>query len=448
MHPDLVGGALLTHPPVLEDDDPVGEHDGLDRVVGDHHSGAGEVPQMGDAARRAPGDGRRCRARPVARRAAGPRARGASARASEARCCCPPDRRPGRSFALSASPKRPNHSMAAALARATRHPVGAEPEGHVVPHAEVREQQVVLEHQPDRPLLAGTNDVGGGVVQHPSPDHDPRPARSGSSPATARSSEVLPDAVGPEQRHHLAVARRSSAASRRQRPRCRPMSATSVIRREPSIAQATNTASDTTTSMRLRASAAPRSLSRATNTASGMVWVRPCEVSGECDGRPELAERPGPASTAPAAIDGHTIGNVTRRNTVRRDAPECGGGLLVPPVGAAQRRLDGDHQERHGHEGLGDDHAPCREGSRNPNRSSRPLPDQAPAAEREQQGGPADHRRQHHRQHHDPPHQSRAPGSWSGPAATPWGRRPPATGPSPPATSPRTAGAPRGRTGR
>ena len=47
MHPDLVG-VPSAHPPVLEDHDPVGEHDGFDRVMGDDQSGAGEFPEVGD----------------------------------------------------------------------------------------------------------------------------------------------------------------------------------------------------------------------------------------------------------------------------------------------------------------------------------------------------------------------------------------------------------------
>ncbi len=45
MHPDLVGGALLAHPPVLQHDDPVGEHHRLDRVMGHDQPGAGEFPE-------------------------------------------------------------------------------------------------------------------------------------------------------------------------------------------------------------------------------------------------------------------------------------------------------------------------------------------------------------------------------------------------------------------
>ena len=86
-----------------------------------------------------------------------------------------------------------------------------------------------------------------------------------------------------------------------------------------------------------------------------MVWVAG-EVAGEGDRRAELAESPRPAQ--------HRAGRDARGDQRQGDPAEGGppagaerrGGLLVAGVGAAQRALDGDDQERHGHEGLGDHH--------------------------------------------------------------------------------------------
>ena len=83
------------------------------------------------------------------------------------------------------------------------------------------------------------------------------------------------------------------------------------------------------------------------------------EVAGEGDRGAELAEGPGPAQHG-AGDDrrARRAGRVTRRKIVHRLAPEGGGGVLVAAVGGAEPGLDGDHQERHGHERVGGDHAP------------------------------------------------------------------------------------------
>ena len=83
------------------------------------------------------------------------------------------------------------------------------------------------------------------------------------------------------------------------------------------------------------------------------------EVAGEGDRRPELAEGPGPASTAPAARDGRD----QRQCDPAEDRPAAGaeraGRVLVSAVGRPKRGLGGDHEERHGHERLGQ-HRPGR----------------------------------------------------------------------------------------
>ena len=149
------------------------------------------------------------------------------------------------------------------------------------------------------------------------------------------------------------------------------------------------------------------------------------EVAGEGDRRAELAERPGPAE--------HRAGRDPGRDERQRDPAEGGpparaeGGrrLLVAGVGAAQRALDRDHQERHRDERLGDDHAGGRERQRDPERAVEPLADQPAPAEHQQQRDAADHRRQHQRHGHQRPHQPPARERRPGPAARPAARRAP-----------------------
>ena len=91
--------------------------------------------------------------------------------------------------------------------------------------------------------------------------------------------------------------------------------------------------------------------------ASGMVWVRPGKLPAKVIVAPNSPRARAQASTAPATRPGRMAGSVTRRKTYHRDAPERAGRLLVAAVELAERGLDGDDQERHGHERLGDDHA-------------------------------------------------------------------------------------------
>ena len=52
-----------------------------------------------------------------------------------------------------------------------------------------------------------------------------------------------------------------------------------------------------------------------------MVWVRPERLPANVIVAPNSPSARAQASTAPAAIDGHTMGSVTLRSTVRREAP-------------------------------------------------------------------------------------------------------------------------------
>ena len=107
---------------------------------------------------------------------------GASARASATRCCWPPDSSCGARLAACARPTRSSICCTRWL-RAPRGQPG-DAEGHVVGHAQVREQRVVLEHHADAALLGRQVQAGGGVGQ--ASRRPSRRARRRSAPARPR----------------------------------------------------------------------------------------------------------------------------------------------------------------------------------------------------------------------------------------------------------------------
>ena len=91
----------------------------------------------------------------------------AIARARATRWRSPPDSLPGRSSASSAIRSRSRTSS-------TR-PALVAPNDDVGPHREVREERVLLEHEPDRAALGWHVDAGGGIEPGVSVDGDPPP---------------------------------------------------------------------------------------------------------------------------------------------------------------------------------------------------------------------------------------------------------------------------------
>ncbi len=88
--------------------------------------------------------------------------------------------------------------------------------------------------------------------------------------------------------------------------------------------------------------------------ASGIVCVVPGKLPANVIVAPNSPSARAHASTAPAISAGRIAGSVTRRNAYQRDAAERAGGVLVAAVELAQRGLDGEHEERHRDERLGD----------------------------------------------------------------------------------------------
>ena len=142
------------------------------------------------------------------------RGSGARARASATRCCSPPESSRDAPVLEAGEPdQRERGARAASSTSARGQPLHAQPEGHVAEHVAVREQRVVLEHEAE---AAPVRRDAGEVVAVPARRV---PARRRSSPATARSSVLLPLPLGPEHAHDLAVGHRRGR--RRRARRCR-----------------------------------------------------------------------------------------------------------------------------------------------------------------------------------------------------------------------------------
>ena len=189
----LRGRALLDEPAALDHQQPVGQHHRLERVVGDQHDrsreGAEVLAQEAadvDARARVERGHRLVEQQHLRLRGQHPGQRD-------------PLRLPSRELG-----RRPAGEVAEPQAREPRDRLGAglrprgagrpRSEGDVVAHVEVREEPVVLEDDTDGALLGGQ--VGPWSHQTWSPTTTDPPA-SGSRPAIARSSVVLPAPLGP-----------------------------------------------------------------------------------------------------------------------------------------------------------------------------------------------------------------------------------------------------------
>ncbi len=70
--------------------------------------------------------------------------------------------------------------------------------GDVLADGHVREERVLLEDEPDAPLVGLAEDPALGRSNQVSPSSAIRPLSGRTSPATARSTEVLPAPEGPK----------------------------------------------------------------------------------------------------------------------------------------------------------------------------------------------------------------------------------------------------------
>ena len=155
-------------------------------------------------------------------------------------------------------PTRSSHSAGPGPGLGLRHAPAAQPEGDVLEGGEVREEEVVLEHDAHRPGLGRDVLAGGRVVEDPPVEH--HPALVGrQQPGQDPQQRGLAGAVGPEQRRRPA---RAGPRARRRVRGCRagPGPGRSGPARQRSgqdtpshrSRRPTRTASDTSSSTRLR----------------------------------------------------------------------------------------------------------------------------------------------------------------------------------------------------
>ena len=306
---------------VLEDDEAIGERRGVERVVRDEQSHARERREL--AAQLAP---HRAASRLVERgerlvEEQEPRARSpAHGRARRAA--------PGRPTARAASRRRaPRGRLVRArrapgrVGRARPVPAAAQPERDVLEHAEVREQQVVLEHDADRAPLGRDEHVGRrrrGRRRRARCARD----RAATRPASARSNVVLPAPFGPSTATvspsadlqlgvevERAEAEPDLRASRLIRHRASDRGGTRARRRTPRAARGSSRSRPAGST---RAGGRPR---------AAVVWVRPWMLPANVIVAPNSPSARAHASAAPATSPGAMSGSVTRRNTVKRPAP-------------------------------------------------------------------------------------------------------------------------------
>ena len=149
----------------------------------------------------------------------------------------------------------------------------------------------------------GDEHVGGGVVEDGAVEGDAAVVErleAGDGPQRGG----LAGAVGAEQRDDLAVVDVEVDVEVEVAEADPKVGVEHVRRRASGPAAGSSTASDTAMSTSDRAMAASRSDSRARNTASGMVWVRPWRLPAKVTVAPNSPRARAQHSTAPAMIDG------------------------------------------------------------------------------------------------------------------------------------------------
>ena len=253
--------AWLTRPPSRMTH-PIGQRVGVEGVVG--HD---------DAARRRSAarwdrSSRRTSARVLTSRAArgssssSRRGSPARARARATRCCCPPDSAPevGRWPAAPRPDPLERARRARRRASARRMPRARSPKATFSTGAQVREEEVVLEHHADGAALGRARTRRScRIVEHACRRARREPASTASSPARQRSSVVFPAPLGPSTATtspgRACAARRRGAACRASGRRGRPGSPRRPVRTSPPShrsRRASSTTNDTSTSSRLR----------------------------------------------------------------------------------------------------------------------------------------------------------------------------------------------------
>src|SRR5918994_27697 len=316
----LAGRSFLDDRAVLEHDDPVAQHQCLQRVMRDDDRAAVEsleVPAQVGANN-------------------GPRAGvEGGQRLIEEKQPRPDDQRPGQRDPLCLTtgeftgpaarqgahthPVEPRRCLHVRCL--TRGPAGTQAEGDVLQGAHVREEQVVLDDHADLAALRRQVDSALGVDQDRVVEHDPPLVRTEQA-GERRQHRRLARTVGSEQRHDLAGVHadrdtQPKGVAAYHDPRAKAHRALTHRSRSP-----TRIAMETATITRLSAiavSASPRLI--APYAARGSVCVVPGKLPANVIVAPNSPSARAQHRTAPASTPGATLGRVTRRKVVQPDAP-------------------------------------------------------------------------------------------------------------------------------
>jgi hypothetical protein len=230
--------------------------------------------------------------------------------------------------------------------------VAAGTEGHVVERGEVREEQIVLEDHADRAGLRGRTVQLGAVEPEMAAGErgESGECAQGGGLAGAVGAEQCDDVTGRGGQRHVEaegtaldhepgvkpLTARARGASRVALP-CVVFSVSLMRRSSPALVPNSHPQRSSCGHPAVTQPGQDRDGDGQQDQAEGDGGVRVVlegevdgerhglgaagEVAGEGDRRPELAQRAGPASTAPAAMPGAMRGSVTRRKAVKREAP-------------------------------------------------------------------------------------------------------------------------------
>src|SRR5690606_21730799 len=214
----------------------------------------------------------------------------------------------------------------------------ARPERDVLQHAEVREQQIVLEHHADAAALRRQRAQIRAVQPDLATGHRDETRQGAQRGALARPvrPEQRHDLPRPGGQHEIQLERPPPHHEPRIQPPARftdrgprggttrhPPRSTSAYSGPPihRPLSSASTATETASRTRLSTIAASGSVSSARQTASGIVCVRPGKLPANVIVAPNSPSARAQHSTAPATTPGATSGSVTRRKTVQRPAP-------------------------------------------------------------------------------------------------------------------------------
>ena len=261
--------------------------------------------------------------------------------------------------------------------------------------------------------------------------------RAASRPATARSNVDLPAPFGPRTASTspgaALIATSSSNAPRLTRPSTsRVIAALTTMRPGAAICRATRRGRSARRPSAAGSAPARRPAPRRTPSTprSAAVWVHPGVLPPNNKVAPNSPSARAQHNTVPATIAGSDERQRHAREDTTPGRAEGGRGLLDAAIGDPESALDGDDEERHGHERLRDDDR--RKGERQVVTEDRVdrIAEQPVAAEGIEQRDTPDHRGQHQRDRHHRPDDPYSRQNAAGRAPRPAARRAPARSPS------------------